>query len=94
MKITFESTIGANRDGAWSAYTSPHDRSVIQIHNRAKRGKGRLRDIDVMKVLNIRKIPISEIVTMIEHGEMTNAISVESILRVFSDQRIMRADTT
>ena len=28
-----------------------------------------------MKVLDIRKILISEIVTMIEHGEMTNAIS-------------------
>ena len=47
-----------------------------------------------MKVLDIRKIPISETVTMIEYGEITDAISVESILRVFSDQRIMRADTT
>ncbi len=26
MKITFEGTIGANRDGAWTAYTNPHDR--------------------------------------------------------------------
>jgi|TARA_B100001750_G_scaffold236531_1_gene240551 hypothetical protein len=26
MKITFEGTIGANRDDAWSAYTTPHDR--------------------------------------------------------------------
>ena len=55
---------------------------------------GRLRDIDKMKVLDIRKIPISEIVTMIEHGEMSDTISIETILRVFSDQRIMRADTT
>jgi len=49
---------------------------------------------DEMEVLEIRKLPFNDVVTMIEHGEMTDAISVAAILRVHADQYRSRADTT
>ena len=49
---------------------------------------------DEMEVLDIRKLPIAEVVAMIERGEMTDAISVAAILRIHADQNIIRADTT
>lgn len=49
---------------------------------------------DEMEVLDVRKLPLDDVVTMISRGEMTDAISVAAILRIFADQKIMRADTT
>lgn len=49
---------------------------------------------DEMEVLEIRKLPLAAVVAMIERGEMTDAISVAAILRVFVDQNTRRADTT
>jgi len=49
---------------------------------------------DEMEVLDVRKLPLEEVVAMISRGEMTDAISVAAILRVHADQNIMRADTT
>ena len=51
-------------------------------------------NFDEMEVLEVRKLPVSEAVAMIERGEMTDAISVAAILRVFIDQNTRRADTT
>jgi 8-oxo-dGTP pyrophosphatase MutT (NUDIX family) len=49
---------------------------------------------DEMEVLEVRKLPLSEVVAMIGRGEMTDAISVAAVLRVWADQNISRADTT
>ena len=51
-------------------------------------------NFDEMEVLDVRKLPISDVVAMIERGEMTDAISVAAILRVYADQNTRRADTT
>lgn len=51
-------------------------------------------NFDEMEVLDVRKLPLSEVVAMIERGEMTDAISVAAILRVYSDQNTSCADTT
>ena len=49
---------------------------------------------DEMEVLEVRKLPLADVVAMIGRGEMTDAISVAAILRVYADQNIMRAETT
>ncbi len=49
---------------------------------------------DEMELLDVRKLPLVDVVAMIGRGEMTDAISVAAILRVHADQNIMRADTT
>lgn len=49
---------------------------------------------DEMEVLDVRKLPLEDVVTMICRGEMTDAISVAAILRIHADQNIMRAETT
>ena len=49
---------------------------------------------DEMEVLDIRKLPLVDVVAMIERGEITDAISVAAILRVAGDQSTSRADTT
>lgn len=49
---------------------------------------------DEMEVLEVRKLPLEDVVGMIRRGEMTDAISVAAILRVWSDQKISRAETT
>ena len=51
-------------------------------------------EFDEMEVLEIRKLPIGDVVAMIERGEMTDAMSVAAILRVHSDQSSNRAETT
>jgi hypothetical protein len=51
-------------------------------------------EFDEMEVLEIRKLPIEDVVAMIARGEMTDAISVAAILRVHSDQISSRAETT
>ena len=51
-------------------------------------------EFDEMEVLDIRKLPLAEVVAMIERGEMTDAISVAAVLRVFTAQKTSRADTT
>ena len=47
-----------------------------------------------MEVLDVRKLPLEDVVAMIGRGEMTDAISVAAILRVFADQDASRAETT
>lgn len=49
---------------------------------------------DDMEQLDIRRIPLADVVGMIERGEMTDAISVAAILRVYSGQKASRAETT
>ena len=49
---------------------------------------------DEMEVLDIRKLPLEEVVAMIGRGEMTDAISVAAVLRVWLDQIRSSADTT
>lgn len=49
---------------------------------------------DEMEVLDIRRLPLDEVVAMIGRGEMTDAISVAAILRIHADQNNKRADTT
>ena len=49
---------------------------------------------DEMEVLDIRKLPLVDVLEMIVRGEMTDAISVAAILRICSDQKISRAETT
>lgn len=49
---------------------------------------------DEMEVLDVRRLPLAEVVAMIERGEMTDAISVAAILRVYSDVSRSRAETT
>jgi 8-oxo-dGTP pyrophosphatase MutT (NUDIX family) len=49
---------------------------------------------DEMEVLDIRKLPLHEVVAMIGRGEMTDAISVAAILRIYADQNIKREETT
>lgn len=51
-------------------------------------------NFDEMEVLDVRKLPLEDVVAMIERGEMTDAISVAAILRVYADQNMRRADTT
>ena len=51
-------------------------------------------EFDEMEVLDVRRLPLSDVVAMIERGEMTDAISVAAILRIASDQSTSRADTT
>ena len=51
-------------------------------------------EFDEMEVLDVRRLPLSDVVAMIERGEMTDAISVAAILRIASDQSMSRADTT
>ena len=41
---------------------------------------------DEMEVLDIRKLPLEDVVDMIRRQEMTDAISVAAILRVYLDQ--------
>ena len=50
--------------------------------------------LDEMEVLEVRRLPLAEVVSMIERGEMTDAISVAAILRVYSDVSRSRAETT
>ena len=49
---------------------------------------------DETEDLEIRKLPLAEVVAMIERGEMTDAISVAAILRIVADQLASVADTT
>lgn len=49
---------------------------------------------DEMEVLEIRKLPLSDVVAMILRQEMTDAISVAAILRVWLDQKTSLAETT
>jgi len=49
---------------------------------------------DEMEVLDVRRLPLADVVAMIERGEMTDAISVAAILRVYSDESSRRAETT
>lgn len=49
---------------------------------------------DEMEILDIRRLPLADVVAMIGRGEMTDAISVAAILRVYSDVSSRRADTT
>jgi 8-oxo-dGTP pyrophosphatase MutT (NUDIX family) len=49
---------------------------------------------DEMEVLEVRKLPLTDVVEMIRNQEMTDAISVAAILRVYLDQNTSRADTT
>lgn len=49
---------------------------------------------DEMEVLDVRRLPLEEVIAMIYRGEMTDAISVAAILRLHADQNIIRADTT
>ncbi len=51
-------------------------------------------EFDEMEVLDIQKLPLADVLAMIECGEMTDAISVAAILRVCVDQNISRAETT
>jgi 8-oxo-dGTP pyrophosphatase MutT (NUDIX family) len=51
-------------------------------------------NFDEMEVLDVRKLPLMDVVAMISRGEMTDAISVAAILRIHADQNIIRADTT
>ena len=51
-------------------------------------------DFDEMEVIDIRKLPLEDVVAMIGRGEMTDAISVAAVLRVYNDQRTSRAETT
>ena len=51
-------------------------------------------NFDEMEVLDVRKLPLEDVVAMIGRGEMTDAISVAAILRVFADQDASRAETT
>jgi 8-oxo-dGTP pyrophosphatase MutT (NUDIX family) len=51
-------------------------------------------EFDEMEVLDIRKLPLEEVVGMISRGEMTDAISVAAILKIHADQNIICADTT
>lgn len=51
-------------------------------------------EFDEMEVLDVRKLPLTEVVAMIGRGEMTDAISVAAILRIHADQKTSRADTT
>ena len=49
---------------------------------------------DEMEVLEIRKLPLADVVAMIGRGEMTDAISVAAILKVHTDQNTSREETT
>jgi len=49
---------------------------------------------DEMEILDVRRLPLADVVAMIERGEMTDAISVAAILRIHADQNSRRADTT
>jgi 8-oxo-dGTP pyrophosphatase MutT (NUDIX family) len=49
---------------------------------------------DETEDLEIRKLPVREAIAMAKRGEITDAISVAALLRIDSDQRIMRAETT
>ena len=49
---------------------------------------------DEMEVLEIRKLPLKAVVEMIRDQEMTDAISVAAILRVYLDQKTSLAETT
>ena len=51
-------------------------------------------EFDEMEVLDVRRVPLADVVAMIERGEMTDAISVAAILRIARDQSTSRADTT
>jgi len=51
-------------------------------------------EFDETEVLEVRKLPLAEVVDMIRRGDMTDAISVAAILRVYTDQKIIRAETT
>ena len=51
-------------------------------------------EFDEMEVLDVRRLPLADVVAMIERGEMTDAISVAAILRIACDQSTSRADTT
>lgn len=49
---------------------------------------------DEMEDLHIRKLPLDEVVAMIERGEITDAISVAAILKIYIDSELRRAETT
>jgi 8-oxo-dGTP pyrophosphatase MutT (NUDIX family) len=51
-------------------------------------------EFEEVEVLDVKKIPLSEVVTMIRRGEMTDAISIAAILRVYTDQNSRLAETT
>ena len=51
-------------------------------------------NFDEMEVLDVRKLPLEDVVAMIRRGEMTDAISVAAILRIFADQNTSRGETT
>ena len=49
---------------------------------------------DEMEVLDVKRLPLEDVVAMIERGEMTDAISVAAILRVAMSYRTILAETT
>ena len=49
---------------------------------------------DEMEVLDVRKLPLADVVAMIERGEMTDAMSVAAILRVAMNHKTSLAETT
>ena len=51
-------------------------------------------EFDETEDLEVRRLPLAEVVAMIERGEMTDAISVAAILRIVADQLASLADTT
>ena len=51
-------------------------------------------NFDEMEVLDVRKLPLEDVVTMIGCGDMTDAISVAAILRIVADQNTSWAKTT
>ena len=51
-------------------------------------------NFDEMEVLDVRKLPLEDVVAMIGRGEMTDAISVAAIFRIFADQNTSREETT
>ena len=51
-------------------------------------------NFDEMEVLDVRKLPLEDVVAMIGRGEMTDAICVAAILRVFADLDASRAEST
>ena len=43
-------------------------------------------EFDEVENLKIRKLPLSEAIDMVKRGEITDAISVAALLRIFADQ--------
>ena len=49
---------------------------------------------DEQEVLEVRKLPLTDVVEMIRNQEMTDAMSVAAILRVYLEPKMSRAETT